>query len=106
MGAGRLRSELRPSRLIPGLTAGILAGAIEIVIAVSFAALIFTGPLERHLPAGIGLALLGGLVTLRRSLETMELDDPLLAAALHRMFARSLAARLTDTLQTIDAFLD
>jgi hypothetical protein len=36
----------------------------------------------------------------------MELDDPLLVAALHRMFARSLAARLTDTLQTIDAFLD
>lgn len=42
----------------------------------------------------------------RRSLETMERDDPQLAAALHRMFARSLAARLTDTLHTIDALLD
>ncbi|HKX25087.1 MAG TPA: SulP family inorganic anion transporter [Actinomycetota bacterium] len=60
----RLRSELRSSRLIPGITAGILAGAIVVVLALSFAALIFTGPLERHLPAGIGLALLGGLVTL------------------------------------------
>jgi SulP family sulfate permease len=58
------RSKARTSRLIPGITAGILAGAIVVVIAVSFAALIFTGPLERHLPAGIGLALLGGLVTL------------------------------------------
>jgi SulP family sulfate permease len=64
MDVAKLSSELRPSRLIPGITAGILAGAIEVVIAVSFAALVFTGPLERHLPAGIGLALLGGLVTL------------------------------------------
>jgi SulP family sulfate permease len=64
MRVAKLRSELQPSRLIPGITAGILAGAIEVVIAVSFAALIFAGPLERHLPAGIGLALVGGLVTL------------------------------------------
>jgi sulfate permease, SulP family len=42
----------------------------------------------------------------RERLEAMERDDPALAAALHRMFARSLAARLTDTLRTIDALLD
>jgi sulfate permease, SulP family len=42
----------------------------------------------------------------RESLEAMERDDPALASALHRMFARSLAARLTDTLRTIDALLD
>jgi sulfate permease, SulP family len=42
----------------------------------------------------------------RQRLEAMERDDPALAAALHRMFARSLAARLTDTLRTIDALLD
>jgi SulP family sulfate permease len=59
-----LRSELRPGRLIPAVTAGVIAGAIEVVIAVSFAALVFAGPLERHLPAGIGLAMFGGAVTL------------------------------------------
>jgi SulP family sulfate permease len=42
----------------------------------------------------------------RESLQAMERDDPALAAALHRMLARSLAARLTDTLRTIDALLD
>jgi SulP family sulfate permease len=42
----------------------------------------------------------------RESLETMEREDPALAFALHRMFARSLASRLTDTLRTIDALLD
>jgi sulfate permease, SulP family len=42
----------------------------------------------------------------RDSLETMERDDPALAFALHRMLAKSLASRLTDTLRTIDALLD
>jgi len=59
-----LRAEFQDSRLIPGVTAGLLAGAIEVVLAVSFAALVFAGPLERHLPAGISLALLSGVVTL------------------------------------------
>jgi sulfate permease, SulP family len=42
----------------------------------------------------------------RSALERMERQDPDLAAAIHRMFARSMAGRLTDTLRTIDALLE
>jgi SulP family sulfate permease len=42
----------------------------------------------------------------RDAFERMERDDPDLAAALHRAFARLLAERLTDTLRTMEALLD
>jgi SulP family sulfate permease len=42
----------------------------------------------------------------RPRLEDMERDDPELAAAVHRLFARLLASRLTDALQTMNALLD
>jgi hypothetical protein len=36
----------------------------------------------------------------------MERGDPTIAAAVHRMFARLLAERLTDTLNEVEALLD
>ena len=42
----------------------------------------------------------------RRSLEDMEARDPELAAELHRAFARLMARRLTDTMETMDLLLD
>jgi hypothetical protein len=39
-----------------------VSGAIVVVLSVSFAALVFTGPLERHLQAGIGLSLFGSVI--------------------------------------------
>jgi SulP family sulfate permease len=40
------------------------------------------------------------------SIERMEAEEPELAAALHRWLARTLAERLSDTLDTFDALLD
>jgi sulfate permease, SulP family len=42
----------------------------------------------------------------RRSLDEMQVRDPELAAELHRAFARLLAQRLTDTMETMDVLLD
>jgi sulfate permease, SulP family len=44
------------------LAGGLVAGFIAVTISISFAALIFTGDLEQHLPIGIGLALMGSAV--------------------------------------------
>jgi sulfate permease, SulP family len=48
----------------PALTAGGVAGILEVVLATSLAALVFSGELAQHRGAGIGLALLGGAVVM------------------------------------------
>jgi SulP family sulfate permease len=60
--ARRLREELAPRRLVPTLTFGLVLGALQVVLAISLAALIFGGPLSAHLEAGIGLGLLSAVV--------------------------------------------
>ena len=53
-----MRREFEPSHLIPGLTAGVIVGLVQVVKAISYAALIFTGDLAGFVANGIGLALL------------------------------------------------
>ena len=57
----RIQKELSPQRLIPALAAGTIAGIIGISLSLSFAILIFAGPLGEYAPMGIGLALFGGM---------------------------------------------
>lgn len=52
-----IQQELQPSRLIPTLTAGMIAGIFLVVYAVSFGALIFSGELTPFVSTGIGLVL-------------------------------------------------
>ncbi len=54
-----LREELRPRQLIPTLTAGVVIGIIEVVLASSFAALVYGGDAAVHLPKAIGFNLFG-----------------------------------------------
>jgi sulfate permease, SulP family len=58
------REELAPGRLVPTLTFGLVLGALEVVLAISLAALIFAGPLSTHLEAGIGLGLVSASVVM------------------------------------------
>jgi SulP family sulfate permease len=51
-----------PARLLPGLTAGLVAGILIIVIEISFAALIFSGDLATYIAQGIGFTLFGALI--------------------------------------------
>ncbi len=55
--------ELDPRRLVPSLTSGLVVGLIEIIVAISLAALIFTGELSGFVANGIGLALLSAIIT-------------------------------------------
>lgn len=55
--------DLRSERLLSGLTSGLVVGVIEVMIAISFAALIFAGQLSSFTPSGIGLALVGAIIT-------------------------------------------
>ena len=59
-----LREQLDPRRLVPTLTFGLVLGALEVVLAISFAALIFGGRLSPHLEAGIGLGLVSAVVVM------------------------------------------
>lgn len=51
------RQEFHPTRLLPSLTAGIVAGIFAVIYSVSFATLIFSGNLSQYLPTGLGLTL-------------------------------------------------
>lgn len=57
-----MTSALRPERLIPALLGGILIGILEIALAASFAALIFSGETAVYLPRGIGMALFSATI--------------------------------------------
>ncbi len=52
---------LGSSRLLPSLTAGLVAGVLTIIVQVSLAALIFSHDLSGYVPGGIGLTLFGAL---------------------------------------------
>lgn len=57
-------ASFNPSRIIPGISAGLVAGIIHIVILVSFAALIFSGRLSGFVSRGIGFILIGNVLAL------------------------------------------
>lgn len=59
--ADALKQEFRSSRLLPGITAGVIIGMIDISMELSLAALIFSGDLSRFLARGIGLMLFGAV---------------------------------------------
>lgn len=58
----RLTQEVRPRRLVPTLTAGLVAGLLGIIVQSSYAGLIFSGPLAGDVSRGIGLTLFGAVV--------------------------------------------
>ena len=95
----RLRDEVRPNRLVPSLTAGIVTGVLEVVVATSFAALIFSGPLRIHLSSGIGLALFAAVAIMAILAITSSLPGVVgstqdVSAAVLSLIAASIAADL------------
>jgi SulP family sulfate permease len=52
------------ARLLPVVTTGLVAGLLEIVVAVSFGALLYSGELSAFVGHGIGLALLATLINI------------------------------------------
>jgi len=56
-GRRQMSAEFHPYRLLPSVLSGVLNGVLEIALATSFAALIFSGELSPYLARGIGMAL-------------------------------------------------
>ena len=60
-GAPRGAADKPP--LLPNISAGLIIGLLQIFMALSFAALIFSGDLSAYVYPGIGLALIGTIIT-------------------------------------------
>lgn len=54
--------EFHPSRLLPSLGVGLIMGTVASLTAITYAAFVFSGDLESHLRAGVGLALVSAAV--------------------------------------------
>jgi len=54
-----LEEELRPAQLVRSLTTGFLIYLLEVIVVISFAALIFSGELSSQVFYGVGLVLAG-----------------------------------------------
>lgn len=50
------------NNIIPNITAGLVTGFFAVIMAISLASLIFSGPLESLLPRGIALALITSII--------------------------------------------
>lgn len=57
-----LYHELRPERLVPNVTTGLVLGVLEVTVAISFAALIFGGELSQFVSSGVGFMLFSAIV--------------------------------------------
>ncbi|HVM12019.1 MAG TPA: SulP family inorganic anion transporter, partial [Actinomycetota bacterium] len=95
----RFRDELRPSILLPSLTQGLVLGILEVVVATSFAAFIFSGPLAVHLPAGIGASLFAAVAVMGILAVTSSLPGAIgsvqdSTAAVMAIGAAAIASRL------------
>ena len=94
-----LAAELHPERLMPSLIAGGITGMIGVIRAISYAALIFSGPLANQLNVGVGMAvassaLISVVVALTSSLPGM-IATPLAAPTLVlTMLAAAIAQQL------------
>ncbi len=60
----RVREELEPKVLLPGLMMGTMTGMLEVIYALSIASLIFSGDLGVYLPYGFGISLVSSVVLL------------------------------------------
>jgi sulfate permease, SulP family len=87
------------ARFLPVLTSGVVIGVVEVVLASSFGALVFSGRLSGSVASGIGLALFGALATqvsiaVFSSLRGMVGSTQDISAAVLALMAASIAARV------------
>ncbi len=88
-----------PAGLLPGVLAGVVIGPVVVIVAISFAALIFSGPLDGAVAPGIGLALFGATVvalitSLGSSFPSMVATPQDSTAAVVALIAAAVATRL------------
>ncbi len=90
---------MKTTAWLTGLLAGAIVGIVVVIVAISFALLIFSGPLEDFAAKGIGLALytaavMAGLIALFSSLKGMVATPQDVPAAITALIAAAVAAAL------------
>ncbi|MEM8640545.1 MAG: SulP family inorganic anion transporter [Cyanobacteria bacterium P01_G01_bin.54] len=96
--------------VVPSLIAGLVTGLIGVIRAISYAALIYAGPLSHHLAQGVGMTVFSsGMVTVVVALTSTlpgMIATPLAApTALLAMMAATIATSLADQPETAIATL-
>lgn len=96
----RIRTEFQPRQLLPSLTIGVVVGLVEVVVAISFAALIFSGELSMYIDKGIALSLIGAaisgtIVALLSTLPGTVGGNQDISAAVMAVIATGVAGALT-----------
>ncbi len=86
----RLRQEFQPSRLLSSLIAGLVSGTVGVLFSISFAALIFSGNLERYLSSGVGIVLFSAVIL--RTVSALTSSFPIIIADLEPLPTAILAA--------------
>lgn len=103
----KLTQEFQFGRLVPNITAGLVTGGVVVIIELSFATLIFSGPLADHVANGIGLLLfgavvIGGVVALTSSFAGTQAgpqDSPAaILALIAAVIAKSMSAASSDAI--------
>jgi SulP family sulfate permease len=97
-------------QFIPALTTGLIIGLVEVILAISFAALIFAGPLSPFVGHGIGLALAGGAlsgiaVAVLSSLPGMSSGNQDVPAAIVAVAAAAIVAAMPAGAGRQEAFI-
>ncbi len=101
---------LQSEHLLPSFTAGTVTGIIGVIRAISYAALIFSGPLSSHLGLGIGMAIFStaviAIVAALTSSFGGTIATPLAApTAVLAVMAAELAAALPASTPPMEVFL-
>lgn len=61
--AGELIQDIKSERLLPGITSGLVVGLVEVLLAISFSALIYTHELSKFLSISVLLVLVGAILS-------------------------------------------
>ena len=102
--------ELLPSKLLPSLTVGFVNGVIGICLGISFAALIFSGELNRYISAGVGIVLFSSAV-IRAVTACLSSFPPIIAdidplpSAILALMATAIANRMPASATAEEIFL-
>jgi len=94
----QIARDLKPDRLVPALSTGLVIGILMVMIAVSFAALIYAGDLSSFASSGIGFILMGTAIVsavvalLGSHPSAIAIDQDISAAILALVAASTLGA--------------
>ena len=102
--------DFTSARLVPGFTSGLVVGLVEVIIAISFAALIYAGELSSYVANGIGFALISAIiigvaVALKTSLPGTVAGNQDAPAAIMAVMAAAIVASMPGNATGLETFV-